>query len=77
MCLHEPETSPGLRGEARLKGLPKVQERNKVINTFILLFIDLTISKPNEFKYTKYGNCTTKGSYNDTIHKENSFLNQT
>ena len=41
MCLHEPQTSRGLRGEARVKGLLKLQERNKVINTFILLFIDL------------------------------------
>ena len=39
-CLYEPKTCSGLRGEARLKGLRKLQEGNKVVNTLILLLIE-------------------------------------
>ena len=40
MCLYELKTCPGLRGEARQKGLQKLQKTNKVVNTCILLFIE-------------------------------------
>ena len=42
MCLSEPKTCPGLRGEAILNRLWKLQERNEVVNTFILLFVEYT-----------------------------------